>query len=611
MSISLLSLAILLVAAPPAETPSGSTETLSKEMAAEPFHQMKEAAKTVKAHDKRDGQPVELRLLERPIHRYSGQPRDSNVGTVWAWTSAGRPLALLALEGRNSRRMAYELVSLQTNPISFVLEGQRNWTSRKPGLVLKPLPAAPTPANTKAKRLLQMTKLARRFTAYEIWGKHYKLQLLPEPVHQWFNLDMDQSDGAIFFYVHGTNPEVVGLIECRRDASGSPIWYYGFVPLGAAQLFVHLDDDNIWTNRGGRQRAYTNGVFRAPRAAIDATRPSAPKIPKRHWEPEQATGAPDTHQAGDIPTAWASLTPDNQAEWLLLTYAAPIKPMAIHVYETYNPGALARVTVFGPDRQEMEVWKGKDPSEPGSGMGISKIPLDQAKVTFPITRVKLYLDSPSVRGWNEIDAVGLMDHSGKLHWATKAEASSTYAQRQRRSSAPPPPEVKIPRRAVKLSHGDDSADGKRSLGGSGHAIAFDRPETVKYVCTVQIFASRYGRYQPPDEDFHVYLLDADKKPIKDLTYPYAMIQRGAERWYTLKVPMVEVPERFHVAPSFNPHQTKGIYLGLDKDVEESHSYTGLPSRGYKPVGEAYDWMVRVYLVADADASEKEAPTGPP
>ena len=124
MSISLLSLAILLVATPPAETSSGSTETISKEVGAEPFRQMKEAAKTVKAHDKRDGQSVELRLLERPIHRYSGQPRASHRGTVWAWTRAGRPLALLALEGRDSSRMTYELVSLRTDPILFVLEGQ-------------------------------------------------------------------------------------------------------------------------------------------------------------------------------------------------------------------------------------------------------------------------------------------------------------------------------------------------------------------------------------------------------------------------------------------------------------------------------------------------------
>jgi hypothetical protein len=41
---------------------------------------------------------------------------------------------------------------------------------------------------------------------------------------------------------------------------------------------------------------------------------------KRAWGPEQATGEPDTFHAGDIVTAWASLTPDSSPEWLPLEY---------------------------------------------------------------------------------------------------------------------------------------------------------------------------------------------------------------------------------------------------------------------------------------------------
>ena len=45
-----------------------------------------------------------------------------------------------------------------------------------------------------------------------------------------------------------------------------------------------------------------------------------------------------------------------------------------------------------------------------------------------IGRVRIELDSPGVNGWNEIDAVGLLDESGVTHWATSATASSTYAE---------------------------------------------------------------------------------------------------------------------------------------------------------------------------------------
>jgi hypothetical protein len=147
--------------------------------------------------------------------------------------------------------------------------------------------------------------------------------------------------------------------------------------------------------------------------------------PKRGWGPEQATGPPDTPAAGDFTSAWASLTPDGQDEWLLLEYAEPILPAAVLVHETFNPGALVRVTVFKLDGEEVEVWKGKDPTAQGAGIGVSEIAVD---VPFKTNRVKLYLDSKVVAGWNEIDAVGLRDAGGKTHWATGADASSTYAE---------------------------------------------------------------------------------------------------------------------------------------------------------------------------------------
>jgi beta-lactamase regulating signal transducer with metallopeptidase domain len=153
---------------------------------------------------------------------------------------------------------------------------------------------------------------------------------------------------------------------------------------------------------------------------------AAPK-PSRNWGPEQATGAPDTPEAGDIVTAWASRTPDEQDEWLLLEYANPIVPRAVLVYETYNPGAVVKVSVFRLDGTEVEVWKGKDPTSPDEPKGISAIPI---KVDFKTNRVKVYINSRDVPGWNEIDAVGLRDAAGKTHWAAAADASSTYAELQ-------------------------------------------------------------------------------------------------------------------------------------------------------------------------------------
>lgn len=169
----------------------------------------------------------------------------------------------------------------------------------------------------------------------------------------------------------------------------------------------------------------------------------------------------------------------------------------------------------------------------------------------------------------------------------------------------------IPKNVVILSHVGDAPRDKgdmRSLGGSGHAIAFERPDSAKYLCAVQVFAGRYGLPTPPDEDFHVYVLDQDMKVLKDFPYPYGTIPRkGGMRWHTLPIPPVETPKRFFIALSFNPHETKGVYLGIDKNVKEVHSYVGLPDEGYEKVTDGYDWMVRACLVPKADLPAEENP----
>jgi hypothetical protein len=165
----------------------------------------------------------------------------------------------------------------------------------------------------------------------------------------------------------------------------------------------------------------------------------AEKRMKRAWGPEQATGEPDTQGAGDIQTAWASQSQDDQDEWLLMEYAEPIVPTAVLVHETYNPGALVRVTAFKLDGTEVELWKGQDPTGADNESGVSEVPV---KADFKTNRIKIYIASKDVPGWNEIDAVGVRDRSNKMHWATSAHASSTYAPPfEQIEAAPPPPLV--------------------------------------------------------------------------------------------------------------------------------------------------------------------------
>ena len=150
----------------------------------------------------------------------------------------------------------------------------------------------------------------------------------------------------------------------------------------------------------------------------------------RSWGTSQVLGPPDTAGAGDISTAWASASQDGQPEWLILEYETPIRPAKVLVHETFNPGALCRVSVFDAADKETVVWNGSDPTPMTQSRGVSAIPVE---IDFKVTRIKVYLNSPAVPGWNEIDAVGVLSASGKKYWATGAFASSSFGKNN-----PPP-----------------------------------------------------------------------------------------------------------------------------------------------------------------------------
>lgn len=150
-----------------------------------------------------------------------------------------------------------------------------------------------------------------------------------------------------------------------------------------------------------------------------------PEAPKRDWGPERATGEPDTMSPGDAKTAWSPKTKDGQKEWLILEYDNSVKPEIIRIYETFNPGAVYQIGLYDENNQEIIAWQGDDPTSPNREYGASEIKLNKSILT---QKIKIYLDSPNVPGFNQIDAVGLIDQEDNIYWAAHAEASSTFAK---------------------------------------------------------------------------------------------------------------------------------------------------------------------------------------
>lgn len=143
------------------------------------------------------------------------------------------------------------------------------------------------------------------------------------------------------------------------------------------------------------------------------------------WSIDQILGIPNTPAPGDRATAWASRTTNATNEWVIVEFPWSCNVAKVEIVETYNPGAVVRICSVSAVGAETELWKGKDPTPVTAAMGRSVIPMPQGTWT---RRIKIYLDSAGVPGWNEIDAVALHDRDGTIQWATNAWASSSFGQ---------------------------------------------------------------------------------------------------------------------------------------------------------------------------------------
>jgi hypothetical protein len=143
------------------------------------------------------------------------------------------------------------------------------------------------------------------------------------------------------------------------------------------------------------------------------------------WSIDQLLGVPNTPSPGDQSTAWASRATNSPNEWVIVEFLWSSNVAKVEIVETYNPGAVRRVCSVSATGHETELWKGVDPTPVTAAMGRSIIPIPQGTWT---RRIKIYLDSAAVPGWNEIDAIALHDRDGTFQWANNAWASTSFGE---------------------------------------------------------------------------------------------------------------------------------------------------------------------------------------
>ena len=95
-----------------------------------------------------------------------------------------------------------------------------------------------------------MKELAQEFDAHEFWepeNTRYPLRCLPKPVHRYNDMNAGLLDGAVFLFAHGTNPEILMLVEAHVKDGEPAKWHCGFAPMGSAELHVTRNNKQTWT----------------------------------------------------------------------------------------------------------------------------------------------------------------------------------------------------------------------------------------------------------------------------------------------------------------------------------------------------------------------------
>jgi|GEM_PF-1709295 len=154
---------------------------------------------------------------------------------------------------------------------------------------------------------------------------------------------------------------------------------------------------------------------------------------------------------------------------------------------------------------------------------------------------------------------------------------------------------------VVLREDDGLMKGRKSIAGSGHFVKFQCPPGKWYLTAVEIYGSRYGYPQAPQEDWTFAVCGTDFKTVRAIRKPYSIFERASERWNKVDLPPLalpsyaegETPKDFWVNVAFNPEQTKGVYLGYDAGTNGNTLVAGLPDQRPEALPDRGNWMVRL------------------
>lgn len=199
-----------------------------------------------------DKDKTEIKLIEEPVLRWTNPVSNVPDGALFLWIGPnGRPelAAQVFIAAGTKDLWLHEFQSLSAGRFTVARGDEVPWHPQKPGVELKPVDDAPPPAESAVQRLTQMRAIAQKFQADDDFeGKsRWELRLMAKPLQRYGKPSTEVLDGALFAFVHGTDPEVFVMIEAR-GAPGKYRWHYGLAPMTAYAVKVSSKGNEIWSS---------------------------------------------------------------------------------------------------------------------------------------------------------------------------------------------------------------------------------------------------------------------------------------------------------------------------------------------------------------------------
>jgi hypothetical protein len=234
--------------------------------------------KCMATHDIRalDDRGTRFQLQAEPVLRFTNPIGGSRDGALFLWLGeGGRPAVAAQIYWNPQQVWIEEFSSLCTSPLIGESADGRDWRTSEPGVSFKPVPDAPKPAQTADRRLRQMRELAEGFSAEHFYkGTTWnQLRLLTKPFARYGKPGSAPEDGALFCYTHGTDPEVLLMLESRRSQDVAE-WQYAFAPVTGFAINASWRGKEVWSlpARNNGPAWNSSNTFYARRVSVEEER---------------------------------------------------------------------------------------------------------------------------------------------------------------------------------------------------------------------------------------------------------------------------------------------------------------------------------------------------